>query len=254
MLEEAVEVIRGLWQGDVYQPPRPHFTVENARLYTLPERLPPIHVAASGTRMAEFAGRIGDGLIGTAPDADLLAPTAGQVARALAYGQVTLCWAKTRASRESDRLSGGRRLPCTARSVRNFRTPPSSPTRLQPHRGQVAEAITVRPRCGRHVKQIQGFIDAGYDHVYLHQIGPDQEGFLRLRGTRAPAGPRGPIATMRVLTRAMPAVDRQADQDAALRELHRSARGLPPARAISFEWRTKAGVQAVFLVVKPRIH
>ena len=23
------------------------------------------------------------------------------------------------------------------------------------------------------------FVDAGHDHVYLHQIGPDQDGFLR---------------------------------------------------------------------------
>jgi hypothetical protein len=31
----------------------------------------------------------------------------------------------------------------------------------------------------RHIAGIKAFIDAGYDHIYVHQIGPDQEGFFR---------------------------------------------------------------------------
>jgi hypothetical protein len=30
----------------------------------------------------------------------------------------------------------------------------------------------------RHLEAIQEYVDAGYDHVYVHQVGPDQEGFL----------------------------------------------------------------------------
>jgi hypothetical protein len=30
----------------------------------------------------------------------------------------------------------------------------------------------------RHAEAIQAFIDAGYDHVYVHQVGPKQEAFL----------------------------------------------------------------------------
>jgi len=30
-----------------------------------------------------------------------------------------------------------------------------------------------------HVKAIREFVDAGYVHVYFHQAGLDQEGFLR---------------------------------------------------------------------------
>ena len=44
-----------------------HYTVENARLYTLPETLPPIYVAAGGPKAAELAARLGDGLIGDRP-------------------------------------------------------------------------------------------------------------------------------------------------------------------------------------------
>lgn len=48
MLEEAVEVIRRLWQGDQVSHRGTHYTVENARLYTTPNEPPPLMVAASG--------------------------------------------------------------------------------------------------------------------------------------------------------------------------------------------------------------
>ena len=53
MLEEAVEVIRALWSGEVVSHRGRHYRVQNAKLYSLPESLPPIRVAASGPRMAE---------------------------------------------------------------------------------------------------------------------------------------------------------------------------------------------------------
>src|SRR5688500_13679412 len=60
MLEEAIEVIRLLWQGG-YQTHRGEFyDVPQARLYTLPDELPPIAIAAAKTRAAEVAGRLGD--------------------------------------------------------------------------------------------------------------------------------------------------------------------------------------------------
>jgi coenzyme F420-dependent glucose-6-phosphate dehydrogenase len=71
MLEEAVEVIRLLWQGGSQSHRGRYFTVENARVYTLPDELPPLVVAASGQRAAELTGRIGDGLISTSPDSEL---------------------------------------------------------------------------------------------------------------------------------------------------------------------------------------
>ena len=42
----------------------------------------------------------------------------------------------------------------------------------------IAERIVCGPDIDRHLKAIQEYVDAGYDHVYVHQVGPDQEGFL----------------------------------------------------------------------------
>src|ERR671915_55674 len=71
-MEEAVEVIRLLWEGGLKSHHGKHFTVENARLYTLPDEPPPIYVAAFGPKAIEVAARIGDGYVGTAPEPDLL--------------------------------------------------------------------------------------------------------------------------------------------------------------------------------------
>src|SRR5918911_856076 len=71
MLEEAVRVIRLLWQGGPQTYRGCYYTVENAQVYTLPDDLPPALVAASGPKAAEAAGRLGDGLISTAPEEGL---------------------------------------------------------------------------------------------------------------------------------------------------------------------------------------
>ena len=41
------------------------------------------------------------------------------------------------------------------------------------------QTIPLGPDPERHLDSIRQYVDAGYDHVYVHQIGPDQEGFFR---------------------------------------------------------------------------
>ena len=63
MLEEAIHIIRMLWKGDIYNFKGKYYTIENAQIYTLPSKFPPILMAADGELAAETAGRIADGLI-----------------------------------------------------------------------------------------------------------------------------------------------------------------------------------------------
>ena len=42
----------------------------------------------------------------------------------------------------------------------------------------IAENIVCGPDPERHRTAIQEYVDAGYDHVYVHQVGPDQDGFF----------------------------------------------------------------------------
>ncbi len=43
----------------------------------------------------------------------------------------------------------------------------------------VAQVIICGPDSERHIAGVKEFVDAGFDHVYVHQIGTDQEGFFR---------------------------------------------------------------------------
>ena len=63
MLEEAVAVMRELWRGETVTHHGPHYTVENARIYSSPASPPPVLVSAFGPRALSMAARIGDGLV-----------------------------------------------------------------------------------------------------------------------------------------------------------------------------------------------
>src|SRR6478735_8592359 len=71
-LEEAVALIRRLWTGEVVTARGDYYSVDHARIYNVPDKPPEIFVSAFGPKAAEVAARIGDGYIGTAPDADLV--------------------------------------------------------------------------------------------------------------------------------------------------------------------------------------
>lgn len=181
MLEEAVEVIRLLWQGDSKSHYGKHYTVENARLYTLPDEPPPIVVAAGGPQAAEMAGRIGDGFIGLEPEAELLKTfeESGGAGKPR-YGQLHVCWDQDEA--EARRVAHERWPNEALTGELNQELP--MPAHFEQATGMVgqddvAQTIICGPDPERHIAAIEEFTDAGYGHVYIHQVGPDQEGFFR---------------------------------------------------------------------------
>ena len=72
MLEESIEVIRELWKGEYTTHHGTHYTVENARIYSLPDSPPPVYVSGFGPLAAALAGRIGDGFVTTTPDEEAI--------------------------------------------------------------------------------------------------------------------------------------------------------------------------------------
>jgi coenzyme F420-dependent glucose-6-phosphate dehydrogenase len=181
MLEEAVAIIRLLWQGDTLTYRGVYYTVENARVYTLPDQLPPIFMAASGPRAAEAAGRLADGFITTAPEADLLKCFEGGGGTGKpSYGQLTVCWAQDEASARRLAYEYWPTAAIRGELTQELPTPAHFEQAAKMVREEdVAQAIICGPDPERHIAGIKEFVDAGYDHVYVHQIGPDQEGFFR---------------------------------------------------------------------------
>jgi coenzyme F420-dependent glucose-6-phosphate dehydrogenase len=95
MLEEAIDVIRQLWEGGYQTYRGAYYTVEQARLYTLPDEPPPIAVAAGKPLAADVAAHSGDGLISVSPDQELVEGYREAGGDGPVYGQVTCCWAAT---------------------------------------------------------------------------------------------------------------------------------------------------------------
>jgi len=180
MLEEAVAVIRLLWQGGSQSHHGRHYTVETARLYTLPEAPPPIMVAASGPKAADLAGRIGDGLISTGPERELVDAfdRAGGAGKPR-YAQITVCWAATEAEarRTAHQMWPNAAIP--GELAQELPLPAHFEQAAQlVTEDAIAEAVVCGPDPERHVAELRTYADAGFDHLYVHQIGPDQEGFL----------------------------------------------------------------------------
>ena len=180
MLEEAVEIMRALWKGDTYSFWGDYYVVEDARIFTLPDEPPPIMVAASGPTTIEAAGKIGDGLISLAPKEETISKfeEAGGKGKPR-YGQVTVCWAE---SEEEARETVYKIWPIaglTGELSQELRTVTHFEQAVKMlSKQQATEQIICGPDAQRHIEGIRKFIDAGYDHVYVHQIGRQQEGFF----------------------------------------------------------------------------
>lgn len=179
MLEEAVAVIRQLWEGGAQHHHGKHYTLERARIYSLPDELPPILVSGFGPKAIDLAARIGDGFVNVGPDADALQQYRDAGGPGRTTTAIKVCWGEDRAAC----LSTVHRLwPNDALDGELAQILPS------PHHFEQASALVTEEHldgtvpCGpdpqEHIDAIQEHIDAGYDEVYISQIGPDHDGFL----------------------------------------------------------------------------
>lgn len=180
MLEEAIFVIRMLWEGGLQSHYGQHYTVEQARIYTLPDEPPPIMVAAKGTMAAELAGRVGDGLINTAPDKETIETfrESGGEGKPC-FAQVHVCWAETeeeaRRTAFEEWPNGGLKGPLNTELPLPSHFEGASQMVTE---DDVAESVACGPDPSRHLEMINQYVEAGYDHIYIHQVGQDQEGFF----------------------------------------------------------------------------
>jgi G6PDH family F420-dependent oxidoreductase len=182
MLEEAIEVMRLLWTGEDVTFRGRHVTVDRARIYTLPHEPPAVLVAASGPQAAELAGRVGDGLVATAPDRELVEAFEQERhdgEERPRYGQLTVCWAES----DEEALEIARRWWPNAGLEGELGQELPTPAHFEQAAATVraedlAEKVVHGPDPGPYREAIAAFADAGFDHVYLHQVGPDQQGFI----------------------------------------------------------------------------
>lgn len=184
MLEEAIEIIRRLWTGEVVSHEGVHYAVDTARIYTLPDTPPPIYMSAFGPKALEVAGRVADGFISTSPDADSVrtfraargpqAPT--QVGFKVAWGpdrdaaidEALALWPNAGVPGELAQV-----LP----SPQHFEQAAELVTREK-----FAEKGAFGPDVDEHVEAFAPFVEAGFDEVYVANMGSHWREMIRAYG------------------------------------------------------------------------
>lgn len=186
MLEEAVEIIRALFEGDLVTYRGEHFDVDSARLWDLPEQPVRLGLAVSGERSIERFAPLADDLIAVEPRSDLVEEWNGVegVARigdgARAIGQIPICWdpdekaAVTRAHEQFRWFAGGWKVNADLPTTSGF----AGATQFV-REEDVADQIPCGPDLDKVVEAVSEFWEAGFTDVALVQIGDEgQDRFL----------------------------------------------------------------------------
>jgi G6PDH family F420-dependent oxidoreductase len=182
MLEEAIEVMRELWRGEFVDHHGPHYTVENARLYTLPDEPPQVYMSAFGDASFDLAMRVADGFITTRPDAERVGVWRAKFGKDKpAQGGYKVCVAPS----EDAGVEIAHRLWANAGLPGELAQVLPSPRHFEQASELVTEEMTRdATTCGRdagaHVAAFQPYVDAGFDEVYIANIGPHYQDFFAL--------------------------------------------------------------------------
>jgi len=178
LLREAVEVMRALWTGEQVSFDGDHYVVDRARLYDHPTETIPVPVSAFGPKALDLAIEIGDGFVTASPDADSRARYAKE-GRGPTMAGIKVCWGadEDEAAKLAHHLWRNQEVPGEL----------AQELPMPGHFAQASELVSVAAvkeslACGpdpeRHVEAIREYLDAGFDELYVNQIGPDQAGFF----------------------------------------------------------------------------
>jgi coenzyme F420-dependent glucose-6-phosphate dehydrogenase len=180
LLKEAIAVMRRLWGGGLVEHRGRGYQVIDAQLFTLPAEPPPIYVAAAGRLGAEFAAEVGDGLIGTTPDRDVIAAFEGNGGSKPKLGQLTVCWAPDERTAIDTAMTWWPIAAVKGELMQELPLPRhfEQATEMVTE-DQLKEVVVCGPDVSRYLEAIGTYDDAGYDHVFIHQVGPEQEKGLR---------------------------------------------------------------------------
>ena len=177
MLEEAVEVIRTLWQGGQQSHYGLHYAVENARVYDLPDPLPPIIVSGFGPKAIKLAARIGDGFATTSPDQEAIGLYRSEGGTGPVHAGTKVCFGRdeAQARKTAHRLWPNEALPGELAQV--LPTPA--------HFEQACELVKpeqlvtpVGPDLDKHAESLKAYEEAGVDELFVQQIGSEQDLFF----------------------------------------------------------------------------
>jgi G6PDH family F420-dependent oxidoreductase len=175
MLGEAVEIIGELFAGGYVNRAGAHYRVDSAKLWDCPDHGVPIAVAVSGEQSVESFARVADAMIAVEPLPELVQRFDAAAGPSLPkIGQQPICWGPDRdeaINRAHDQFrwfAGGWKVNAELPGTAAFA---AATQFVRP--GDFAEAIACGPDVAAHVEAVRPFVDAGFTHVALVQVGGD---------------------------------------------------------------------------------
>ncbi|HSK93475.1 MAG TPA: TIGR03885 family FMN-dependent LLM class oxidoreductase [Candidatus Angelobacter sp.] len=186
-LREAADIMRLLWAGETVTHSG-HVTVSEAKLWTRPERPPMLVGAAVTPATAGWVGEWADALITVvqAPeqlDSIIEAFRSNGGADKPMYLQMHLAYAPTESeARDAAFAQWGQNT--LDNSVMTSLAHPAQITAAAQHAtpDRLDDAIRISDDPGRHVAWIEEELARGFDGIYLHEVGPEQERFVEVFG------------------------------------------------------------------------
>ncbi|PPG52693.1 LLM class F420-dependent oxidoreductase [Rathayibacter sp. AY1E9] len=184
MLEEAVHLIRELHTGELVTWEGEYFRVDSARIWDLPDKPVEIGLAVSGEKSIARFAPIGDHLITTEPDAELIsqwtAVRGADAAPSRTIGQIPICWAPDKeqgvalAHEQFRWFAGGWAVNSDLPTPAGFA---GASQFVRPE--DVAEQIACGPDLDELAQSFVPYIEAGFTDIALVQVGDElQQRFL----------------------------------------------------------------------------
>lgn len=194
MMQEAIGIIQRLFTGKVARhDDGKYFTMERVRLWTLPPEPAPILVATAGPITARWTGENCDGII--TPGASLeklkaLLDAFEKGARGVGKDpakmpkllQLHMSWADTYDEALRNAMTewpnGG--MPFPKQDIRSPEDFAEIAKLVKPE--NYKNRMLISPDLDEHRAYIQQFVDLGFDEIHVHNVGRNQEQFIKAFG------------------------------------------------------------------------
>ncbi len=186
---EAIEIIRKLFSGKDVKHDGRWYKLETTRLWTMPDAAPPIYIATAGPYTAKRTGEVCDGIITVGAPAEKIGLILGRFEEgARAAGkhpatmpkilQLHLSWAPTDEQALANAMlewpNGGMKF-----SKQDIRSPGDFAAIAKLVRPEDFEGrMLISSDLEAHRREIQRFLDMGFDQVYLHNVGRNQDEWI----------------------------------------------------------------------------
>ena len=195
MMFESIEIINKLFSGKVVKHKGEYFTLESARLYTIPpeDKRVPIYVATAGPVNAKKTGKFADGIITVGAADEKIQMLWGKYTEGAKEAgkdsvetpkllQIHISWARSDEEAVDNAVrewpNGG--MPFPKQDIKNPEDFAAMAKMVKP--ADFKNRVLMTSDLRQHIEHIQHYVDMGFDEVHLHNVGRNQAEFIEVFG------------------------------------------------------------------------